>query len=125
MKKTAAHKGLLLIAVAILLLGGIQDLVACDGLGPHDPGSPKNTVAGADSLLSTKCIKQGKEMIDAPEPAVVELSEPVKPATKQKQPAKTEGPSTNMSFNFLYYLFYKFSATEFFKTPDFSDTNHY
>lgn len=125
MKKTAAHKGLFLIAVAILLLGGIQDLRACDKSGSPDPDSSKKIVAGPDSLSNTKCVKQAKETVDSPS-AMVELpAEPVKPATEQKHPAKADPANGNMTFNFLYYLFYKFSATEFFKTPDFSDTNRY
>lgn len=33
---------------------------------------------------------------------------------------KEKGKTSSMSFNFLYYLFYKFSVTEFFQTPDYN-----
>lgn len=125
MKKTAPYKGLFMIAVAILLPGGIDPLMACSEPGSSATEDTKEMAAAPDSLSNITCEKHTNKTVEVklfpPEPVQV----PPSPDLKQKQPAKSEIANGNMSFNFLYYLFYKFSVSEFFKTPDFSESTTY
>lgn len=133
MRKSAAYKGLFLIAVAILLLGGTHSLMACNKTASPATDGVKKVAADSGSLSNTACEKHAKETEETEtvevKPVSPELPEPVpvpsSPEPNQKQPVKNDVANGNMSFNFLYYLFYKFSVSEFFKTPDFSGSTGY
>lgn len=122
MRKTAPYKGLFMVAVAILLLSGTDPHMACSEPDPSATDDVK-TAANPDSLSNTNCEKHVTVEVKQFPPEPYEPAQaPSPPALKQKQAAKSEAANGNMSFNFLYYLFYKFSVSEFFKTPDFSDS---
>lgn len=123
MKKSAAYKALFLVAVAILLLSGTLPLMACSKSGSPGTDDSKKIIADPDSLSSTVCEK-AKATVET-EAIVPESPESVQAPAPKQEPAVKDEVTNSMSFNFMYYLFYKFSVSEFFKTPDFSESAPY
>lgn len=127
MKKNAVYKALFLFAIATLLLSGTSALMACTKSGSPGTDDSKKIIADPDSKSNTGCEKHTGKVVEVkpPAPEVPEVSRQVHaPAPKQDQAVK-EDVTNSMSFNFMYYLFYKFSVNEFFKTPDFSESSQY
>lgn len=106
-------KLLYLFAFSFLLLGAGHMAMANNG--HNGISGEKNTYGLTDPDSVAVLQKKQEKAAVLPE----KTRETVTLQKKDHNLPKEKGKVNSMSFNFLYYLFYKFSVTDF-ETPDFN-----
>lgn len=90
--------------------------------GAHTLHSPKQKCkqqqAAADEKVEANPAVQENLQKRSKAPSVgIKTEQEIKEIKEVAEPKKE---STNLTFNFLYYLFYKFSLSDFFQTPSYN-----
>ncbi|WP_017733113.1 hypothetical protein [Nafulsella turpanensis] len=107
-------KLLYLFTFSFLLFGAVQ--LAEANNGHKGAQGEKKAISLTDPDSAYLQNKKQEQATVLPEKATEAVVAPKKNVNLPKE----KGKSSSMSFNFLYYLFYKFSVTEFFETPDYN-----
>ncbi len=94
----------------------VNSCSARDAQTQGQKGKPKqDTAATAEVAETEEAIPKVKEALPAPPAAG-------KTPTEVKEGSGGKKESTSLTFNFLYYIFYKFSVSDFFQTPSYNET---
>lgn len=124
-------RDLSIIALTALMLGFGQFVLANEARVPEKKNSFCPYCSNPDSLTKKECLKMeaaAKESVEEVKEIVIRQVKESAPAAalvkevkepKKISPAKKE-ESSSLTFSFLYYLFYKFSISDFFKTPSYN-----
>lgn len=94
-----------------------KKVVQCKGVhSPHSPDQKcRQQQAAADEKVEANPAVQENLQKGSKAPSVrIKNEQGVKEIREISEPKKE---STNLTFSFLYYLFYKFSVSDFFQAP--------
>jgi hypothetical protein len=80
-------------------------------------GAPKqDTTTTTEAVEAAEAMPKAKEVAS---PAII-----TEKNTKElKQVSEEKKESSSLTFNFLYYIFYKFSVSDFFQAPSYNDAS--
>lgn len=98
-----------------------KNVQSCSGpVVPGQKGKPQQEASATTAKVEVV------EVEAVAVPIVQEPSSPIAVAGKEtkevNKAAEVKKESSNLTFNFLYYIFYKFSVTDFFQTPSYNSS---
>jgi hypothetical protein len=89
-----------------------KDTKSCTGpQSPEQKGEPKQ-----EATTTAEVMPKAKEAASS---AMI-TGENTK---KRKEVSEAKKENSSLTFNFLYYIFYKFSLSDFFQTPSYNDAS--
>lgn len=119
------------IALIALMLGFGQFVLANEATVSEKKSSACPYCSNPDSLTKEGCLKMeaaAEESVEEVEEVTIRQKKEVSPAStlvrEVKEPEKIstskKEESNSLTFSFLYYLFYKFSISDFFQAPSYN-----
>jgi hypothetical protein len=92
-----------------------EDTKPCAGSqSPEQNGAPKqDTTTIAEAIETAEAMPKAKEVAS---PTMITG----KNTEERKEVSEAKKENSSLTFNFLYYIFYKFSVSDFFQTPSYN-----